>query len=247
MTHTEWNTPGALPALEPGRLDVWRVRLDDPEGRTERLVDTLSTDERERAGRFYFDRERDRYLVGRAALRNILGRYTGRPAAEVRFTYNGFGKPHLVAEGPGPAMAFNLSHAAGLALVGVAQGCAVGIDVEGRDRAVDIAALAERFFTPGEARTILATDGDTCRQAFFNAWTRKEALLKAKGIGVTYGLSTFEVSVTPGEPARVLGVNGDPEGGREWTLVDVDPGEGYVAAAAVRGSVAQVGCWDWRP
>lgn len=241
MVEDHWNVPSAPVDVHANACHAWRVDLSK-ENALDYCASLLSTDESERAGRFRFERDRNRYVLARGALRDVLAGYLHLPAGAIRFTYNTFGKPTIT---DGEGCAFNLSHSGDLALIAVTDHASVGIDVEQRSRQVDIEGLTRRFFCPSEAGVILGLAGEEQRQAFFNGWTRKEAFLKARGIGVTLGLQTFEVTVRPGDTARLLSVHGDEDEARSWTLQALEPGPGYAAAVAVEGTIKATRLWTW--
>jgi 4'-phosphopantetheinyl transferase len=123
---------------------------------------------------------------------------------------------------------------------------AVGVDVE-RIRAIkDAEDLVERFFSPRESRLFKKLPPEKRPAAFFNLWTRKEAMLKATGEGIGSALSSVEVSFLPGEPARLLAIGGDPSHALEWSLHDFAPVSGYVGAVAMRTGAMRVRCWKWK-
>ena len=214
--------------LEPGAVHVWKIELDQP---TEEFRALLSPDERERAARFRVERGADRYTVGRGALRILLGRYTDAPPASLVFQYNGFGKPELAGSG----VCFNLSHSHEIALLAVARGRPVGVDVERIREEVMIDRIADRFFAPAEAQAIAALPYGQQTRAFFNCWTRKEAWIKARGEGLSIPLNSFEVTLRPGEPARLVATRPDEEEASRWILRDLECGPDYVGALAVAG------------
>src|SRR5580698_2953692 len=115
--------------LPADRIDVWSVRLDIDAAHVERLRNLLSADERARADRFAFDRDRRRFVVGRGAVRSILASYVGAKPAEVRFTYGPHGKPFLADPPPKDALQFNASGSEELAVCAVTLGQEVGIDI----------------------------------------------------------------------------------------------------------------------
>jgi len=209
-------------------VHVWKIALDQP---PEEFRAVLSTDERERASRFRVERGADRYTVARGALRIIVGRYTGTPPEALVFQYNGFGKPELADSN----VCFNLSHSHDIALVAVARGRAVGVDVERIREQVMSERIAERFFAPAEARAIAALSHHQQARAFFICWTRKEAWIKARGEGLSIPLNSFEVTVAPGEPARLVATRPDEEEAARWTLRELDCGPEFAAALAVAG------------
>jgi 4'-phosphopantetheinyl transferase len=227
--------------LEPGQVDVWKIALDQPSGIVADLRGVLSAGEIERADRFRVNRGAERYIVGRGAIRRLLERYTGLPAKELAFDLNEFGKPEL----PGSEIMFNLSHSHGIALVAVTRGRAIGVDIERIREEVTIDRIAERFFSPAEVRALSALPAHQQAQAFFNCWTRKEAWIKARGQGLSIALNSFEVSLAPGDPARLLATRPDPEEARRWSLAALDCEPGYAAALAVAGELGEVRVADY--
>lgn len=235
---TVWHAPPADPRLAEGEAHVWRLSLDEAsESGLERLVDLLQTDERERADRFRKRADRDRFVLGRGGLRAILGRYTGVEPRTLEFATGPHGKPELAGAGSGSRVAFNLSHSDGWVLLAFARDRWIGIDVE-RIRAISDGQIARRFFAPGETVALEASPPEERPSAFFACWTRKEAVAKALGRGLSLPLDDFEVSVRPDEPARLIGCGtemGDPS---DWFLRSFDVGAGYEAAVAIVGPTA---------
>lgn len=146
------------------------------------MVTILSSDERERAFRFATKELQDRFIVGRARLRQILSCTVGKRADEISFRYNDFGKPFLVDEDP-KFLAFNLSHSASHALVAIQQTSTVGIDLEFDDRRIDPKSLASQVFLPHELDRWKSFLGDDSRRILLFAWVFKESVLKAAGVG----------------------------------------------------------------
>jgi 4'-phosphopantetheinyl transferase len=217
-------------------IDVWHGSLDLPPELRRRLEDVLSEDERERADRFRFERDRSRYVVGRGLLRTLLAAYVGRPASELVFSYSDFGKPALVGEGP----RFNISHSASTVLFAFSPSFDVGVDVELIQPDFVADRIAERFFSPHEVAALGALPAGDRLHAFLTCWTRKEAFLKARGDGLTLELDSFDVTLTPGEPPQLLRTAWAPEERHAWRLVDLsDPARGHIAALAAPASTWQ--------
>jgi 4'-phosphopantetheinyl transferase len=227
--------------LEPGQVDVWKIALDQPADVVTDLRGVLSPGEIERADRFRVDRGAEQYIVGRGALRRLLERYTGVPAKELAFDLNEFGKPELA----GSEIMFNLSHSHGLALFAVTRGRAIGIDIERIREEMTIGKIARRFFSPAEASALSALPAHQQAEAFFNCWTRKEAWIKARGQGLSIALNSFEVSLAPGEPARLRATRPDPEEASRWSFVALACEPGYAAALAVAGEIGNVRLADY--
>lgn len=237
---------GAVEPPAAGEVHVWRVALDPPEELVAELRALLSPDEVARADRFHFARHRRRFTVGRGALRRLLGGYLGRAPEGVRFAYGAREKPHLAEPPPGSPLRFNLSNSSELALVAVTVGVEVGIDLEAVRPMDDALAISERFFSAAE-RTVLAACPEGERdQAFFRCWTRKEAYVKAVGDGIALGLDRFDVSLDPGEGARLLALEGDPARAAAWSLTHVDPAPGYVGALALPAHPRTIRGFEWR-
>jgi 4'-phosphopantetheinyl transferase len=220
-------------AIRPDELHVWQARLDPSRDQVARLRASLSPDERKRAARFRFDRDRDRYVVGRGLLRRLLSSYVGIGAAELSFVYGPYGKPLLANS----ELWFNLSHSGAVALFAFSTAGEVGIDVELDAPAFARERIAERFFSPAEVRALRSLPSELQGHAFMACWTRKEAFIKARGDGMSLALDSFDVSLTPGSPAALLRTEWSADEPGQWRLGDVsDPDRGYVAAVALRGN-----------
>lgn len=218
----------------PSRVvHVWRIGLEASEGALGELAGRLDATEQSRAARFVFPGDRRRYMVAHAALRDILAGYLGEPPAGLRFQTDRRGKPYLIGT-QDPPLRFNLAHSGEIALVACAWGEEVGVDVEAIRPMPDLAAIAGRFFAPGEQQALLALPPEEQTLGFFNCWTRKEAFIKAVGEGLGYPLDQFETTLRPGAPARFVTIGGDAEEAQRWSLTAWMPAPGYVAGLAVR-------------
>jgi 4'-phosphopantetheinyl transferase len=232
--------PTELPALEAS-VHVWAVRLDDPSVDLERGRDWLSPAERERAARFIFDRDRRRYLAAHIALHEILCHYLPIDPAQLSFDLGPNGKPKLHQTPTPSAIEFNLSHSNELALLAVAHGREVGIDVEHVRERFEFQEVAERFFTAKEVAAMRGLPSALQRQAFFKCWTSKEAFLKATGTGLSGALDEVEISL--GGDQQVLIAANVPN----WWLFELDPISGYQAALVVASTPAPIRSYQWQP
>jgi 4'-phosphopantetheinyl transferase len=211
----------------PLRIDLWTWSLEAPRRETAALEAVLSAEERQRASSFIFAEDRRRFIVGRARLRQVLGRYTAMPPKALRFCYGAHGKPALAPSRSAPC--FNLSHSAGMAALAIAD-CAVGIDIE-KVRPIN-RAVAERFFSARENAALRGLRGADWRDAFYRCWTRKEAVVKAIGKGLSLRLASFDVSVATAP--LLLRLEGSFDTASQWSLVDVALPRGLVGAIAAR-------------
>jgi 4'-phosphopantetheinyl transferase len=238
-----WGFTSKNPPLDRGKVHLWQAQLDPLATYFERFEDSLSSDERQRAERFRFQRDRRRFIVARALLRILIGRYLQKEPAQVQFNYGPNGKPSLAGD-DNAALRFNLSHSEGLALYAVTRGREIGVDVEYIGKNLDIGTLAERFFSPREIAALKSLPDHEKHRAFFACWTRKEAYLKARGDGLSVALDSFSVLLNPDEPPVLLSVEGDPEETSRWSLLELDPGPSYVAALAVEGHNWRLRSWQ---
>jgi 4'-phosphopantetheinyl transferase len=236
--------PAQLPPLSPAVVHVWAVRLDAPASQIDALYTTLSSDERERAGRFYFDRDRRRYICARGVLRLLLSRYLVEAPEAFAFSYGPNGKPALSGRFL-DALTFNVSHSHELALVAIGTGPEMGVDVEAVRPLEDANDIASRFFSPREAERLRSLPDAARMDAFFECWTRKEAYLKALGSGLAKPLDAFEVTFATGD-APALKVYGDAAETARWRICDLSPAAGYTGALVTQGP-AEVLCWEWAP
>ncbi len=242
---TSWSSPSKNLILGDDEVHVWRAALNIKESRVQSLRRTLTADDRARAERFHFQKDREHFIVARGLLRAILGRYLDVEPSQLRFSYSPYGKPSLAGEFNADALCFNLSHADGLALYAVTRGRQLGIDIERVRAELADEQVAERFFSPREVAVLRALSGNMQPQAFFNCWTRKEAYIKARGEGLSLPLDQFDVSLAPGETAALLSTNGDPQEASRWRIQELAPGAGYVSALAVKGHHWRLKCWQW--
>lgn len=237
-----WNPANECPALAAGDIHVWRCRLQQPEERRLTLVQALSPEERQRGDRFYFEHHRRQWTLARGFLRAVLGRYVDVPADHVRFRYEDLGKPALADELNAGHLHFNLSHSADGALLAIGRAATLGVDLEQVRPMENMLNLARRYFAAEEARQLEHVAAAQTELAFFNCWTRKEAILKACGKGLSLPLDRFIVSFLPGEPARVVEVVGQPGEAECWSLTALQPWPDFVGCVALRGTPRNVVC-----
>jgi 4'-phosphopantetheinyl transferase len=242
---SRWLTPPRSPRLSADEVHVWRASLMRSEEEMGTLLRSLSEDELLRAYRFHFPRDRARFIAARGILREILGRYTRTPPECVRFGYNAYGKPELLDAEERERLRFNLSHAGRVALFAVASGREVGVDVETLRDDLACAELAAEFFSRGEVEALTALPARARTRAFFNCWTRKEAYIKARGMGLSLPLDCFDVSLAPGEPAALLATRGGEPEATRWSLHEIDVGTNHVAALAVEDGCRRLNRWLW--
>ena len=234
-------------SLNENEIHVWSVNLDQSDVQLKKLQLYLATDEIKRARGYYFKKEKNYFIAARGMLRKILSLYINRQPYEFIFEHNKFGKPFLPHEFGGSKFRFNLSHSHGLALYAIVLNHEIGIDVEYIREDFKEFEIANRFFSPEEVAVLNSLPVESQKEAFFLCWTRKEAFLKAKGKGLSIPLDQFEVSLTPGQPAKLLKTRYDRKDISNWSLFHLTTKPGFAAALAVEDFQKwQLKSWDWK-
>jgi 4'-phosphopantetheinyl transferase len=227
------------------RTDVVHVvgfRLDDT---IDGAIDLLDGDERDRAARFVFDQDRRRFIASHAVTRLVLADCLGCAAESLRFSLSPFGKPRVVD--PPEDVRFSLSHAGERALLAIALGQEIGVDLEAH-RAIEVIDMARRFFGPREIEALEMLPEAERPPAFFRCWARKEAFIKALGQGLSFPLDGFEVSVEDDGSRQLLrACAAAPDALSSWRIVALDAEPGYAAALAAGPTSWQVCRWEATP
>lgn len=207
------------------QVDLWLWSLDMPDDQLGAMRRFMTDDEIARAERFVNPVHRDMHIAGRGRLREILGVETGRNASDIIFEYGRNNKP-TIAGGPH----FNLSHSGGLAALAISRDGALGLDIEEIRPIED--SVARHFFTSAEYSELAQLSPDLWLDGFFRCWTRKEAVIKAVGLGLSMPLASFDVTLTPEKAPEILRFQDDDAAA--WKLVHFSPATGLVGALAAR-------------
>jgi 4'-phosphopantetheinyl transferase len=225
--------PSEADPLPVQRADVWIVSLKETQHQSDAFA-WLSADERARGERFAFDRDRRRFVLGRGALRSILASYLRCNPAEIAFAYGDTGKPRLGGRHSHVGLQFNASGSADVAVCAVISGQSVGIDIEQVRDACD-PDLVRYAFSDVERTRFEQISSAGQPATFYRTWTRKEAYLKATGCGLSRPLTSFAVSVTPGEPPCLVRDDLSADAPAMWSFADFDPAPGWVGTLVYGG------------
>lgn len=238
-----WLLPPLRLEADTASVHVWLAALTLPAADLQQLEAILSQDESLHAQRFRFERDRCRFIAARGMLRMLIARYLQVAPSTLQFTSGPYGKPALSPRSGGDLLRFNLSHSQDVALYAIAWGREVGVDIEYMRPLDDMESIARHFFSPQEQAALHSLPAALQQQGFYQCWTRKEAYIKASGIGLSQPLDQFAVSLAPDEPARLLYVQDQPDEVRRWSFQTLQPPDGYAAALAVEGAEWQLACW----
>lgn len=225
------------PALAAGQVHVWKIWQ-----RPARFADftsLLSIDEMERASRLRTTVLFHRFAANHGMLRLLLGGYLGMDPRRLQFAANPYGKPSL--KDTGLHLRFNMSHSEDLMLLAVCLHTEIGIDVEAVRPVPEWQDIAKSHFSDDEYRSVMAESHHL--DAFFRCWTRKEAVIKAMGMGLSMPLNSFTVSAA--EQAALLHCAWDGTAASRWTLAHLEPAAGFLGALAIEGaewSIQQFDC-----
>jgi len=231
----QFNPPPKNLQLVDGEIHVFCAALDQPLWRMELLAETLSADERQRAARFHFEKDKNHYVAGRGMLREILGRLLGVEPGELVFAYGVHGKPCLAMPPAKNSLHFNVAHSDSLVVYAVSREHEVGIDVERIRPVREVEDIAAHIFSEPERAQWHRFPDDKKTEGFFNCWVRKEALLKARGDGIGEPLNQIETFF-----------NGDLPGSGQFSLRSLLPALDFAAAVATKYRDARVNCWEWQ-
>jgi 4'-phosphopantetheinyl transferase len=216
-------------------IDLWVLHLDTYSPEMESYACVLSSDEIHQAERFGFKDQKRRFMVAHAGLRKILAKYILIDPASIQFEFNSFGKPGLAAGNAKENFHFNLSHSNKLALVAVARDRPVGVDVERIKPLTDHLKIAGRYFSPDETEALHKLPASQSQVAFVQLWTGKEALIKARGSGLSLALDQFSLAALIARPHAGPCSVPDPVDGRSWWVSPLKMDAGFSGAVCIEG------------
>jgi len=242
-TEFDWPVCKQPPTLTLGAVHVWLLDLDLSKEPIDDLAYPLSPEEQQRASRFQFARDRNRYIAGRGQLRQLLALYLKIPATNVQFSYGPAGKPQLSKLHIASPIQFNLSHSENTALLGITSEAEIGIDIERIRKINDSESVAKYSFATNEFERLMALPEIEQEAAFFRCWTRKEAFLKARGTGITENLHSFEVDFQYEQKARLLSIRSELGGLADWSLKTIPIGADWCGAVAVHTPTTTLSFW----
>ena len=221
--------------INPDEIHIWMINLNESKNDIDQVKSLLSMDEYLRMERFRHEERRDCFAIAHGALHEILGNYLNVSPEIINFNYNYHHKPSISTATNRLNLDFNLSHSAELAVIGIARNRRIGVDIERISDDRLSGRIPERFFSLQETRSLRSLPKEQQLTAFFSCWTRKEAYVKARGLGLALPLAEFTVSLAPGEKPALLEMKSDPSEIENWSLVDIELPAGYCGAVAVEG------------
>jgi len=213
--------------LKPNTVHIWSINFVVNEDEFNTYHDLLSADEKLRASKFKFYKDKRCYVVTKAALRLLSGAYLSTDAKDILFEYEAYGKPKFKHQ---TNLNFNVSHSGDLALIGFVYNHTIGIDIEKIKNDFDTFEIASNLFSKQEIDALRKIPEEEQYRAFYRCWTRKEAFIKAKGSGLSFPLDEFAVTLDNDLDADLIWTKWDINEKRQWQLTSFIPFKDYIAA-----------------
>lgn len=240
-----WRETSNISAPSEDEIQVWRIPLAEQSGTDTRLKEFLCPEEHDRAERFHFIRDQRRFIIRRAALRQLLAVSLRTTPQAVQFELGPHGKPFFPGQIGADGIRFSCSHSGDWALIAVARGSDLGVDLEWNRPMTEAEDLVKNFFSPAEISELANLSPTLKLAGFFNAWTRKEAFVKAIGLGLSYPLNHFSVSLAPDRPVALLEVTDEIDALKRWTLRSLEVAPNYSAALVFEGKQKFLKSFTW--
>lgn len=234
-----WDLNTDMPTLN--MLHLWCVDVLPEHNSTYSQI--LTNSELERSAQFYFSKDRNTYIFGRAILRILSSSYLSCNPREVEFRYNDFGKPEYNFEGN---LKFNLSHSGDKIILGFVSDGEIGVDIEKIKTDIDLRELAKTVFSESEIKIVDELNNQDAVQKFYELWTRKEAFIKGTGYGLSIPIKLTSLSVLEDNVEFHQSTSELPLLlNEDWVLRSIDLEADYRVAVAFNGKPRRVKCFNW--
>jgi len=239
---TVWQSVDRLPLLKKSDVQVWRLEVNHSVDWARLSEPYLSSHEKARADRRVAGREE--FVAGRACLRILLAQVFGIAPLLVPLTENAFGKPE--SEFAGQRIFFNVTHTKRNVLIAIATEGQIGVDVEHIDPLMDVTEVASLAFTQDERDRLVSTvPQEESRTAFYRCWTRKEAVAKADGRGLSLDLCKISIPISAKQLASAMVKVQDGEVSKDYLLCDIPLTQNVVGAVAIEFQPSSVSWLDF--
>lgn len=228
--------------LASGEVHLWRANLNLSPLQVEVGRGILSADERERADRMVTQVLKNRRAAAQSILRDVLARYLSISPSEIIFSQGERGKPSV----QNSDLEFNMSHTEDWALIALTRIHPIGVDIEFIKTSKYHDSIVEKNYSPQEFVQYQSLPEGEKLEAFFRGWTRKEAYIKAIGLGLYYPLEKFTVDLSSKEDKSMLSIEGSSERASTWLLPTFWAGEKIIGSVAIEAEVKDWLFYDWK-
>lgn len=241
---TFWVMPPVDRTLHDDEVHIWLASYKTFHAQLPELHGLLTIDEAEKAARFRFEKDRERFIVTHSMLRKLLAGYTSISPTQLVFQHNAYGKPALSSHPQKELLHFNLSHSQDLIIYAFTCIRDIGIDIEYRRTDIEYEQLARHYFSPFERAELQRLPSSLRQQAFFDCWTRKEAYIKARGLGLSLALDSFDVTIQPNAPVKLLASRESAHETTRWRFASLPMNSDYAGTVVAEGQDWQMRCWQ---
>jgi len=182
--------------LNEKEVHIWNFDLNNiSDENKQALIGLISKDELERASKFHFDIDRERFICGSGLLRLFISFYTNISPKVISYKHNNYGKPELSREQNKSKLHFNISHSQNMLSIGFLRNEQIGVDIEVIKPINDYLDVANKFFSDSEIVQLNSFPEEKALEAFYTCWTGKEAFIKFSGEGFSYPLKEFATQI----------------------------------------------------
>ncbi len=220
--------------LQSKQVHVWCLSFREHTEHVPNYYALLSDDEKIKASKFHFEKDKNQSIISRGALRQLSALYLDRPIDDIAFTYGEYGKPEYSFKS---YLKFNVSHSGDMAIIGFVKDHDIGVDIEHIKTDFDVMDIAVNYFSELEIKTLKAFPKKKHIEGFYRCWTRKEAFIKAKSQGLSFPLNAFSVSIDSNNHANLLETKWDKREAKDWKLFSFTPNKDYIGAVSIKGAV----------
>lgn len=225
------------------QIHVWSINVSNvPENFQNSYYGLLSPNERSRVSKLRFLKDQRTFIIARGVLKKLSGYYLNIDPKMVDFEYEKFGKPRYRNNSP---IKFNVSHSGNLILIGFTKDYELGVDIEYIKEDFNMMEIARNFFSKQEIRSLERLPTKEKPIGFYRCWTRKEAIIKAIGTGLSFPLDSFAVSLDHDLNALLQTTTWNPSEKKNWTLHSFRPNKKYMAAIAIKTKKSSYQLFDW--
>lgn len=228
--------------LKPNTIHIWSVNFIVNDEAFNVYHSLLSEDEKLRASRFKFYKDKRCYVVTKGVLRLLSERYLNIDAKDIKFEYEDYGKPKFKHK---TNLNFNVSHSGDIAIIGFVFDHTIGVDIEKIKNDFDTFEIAANFFSKKEISALREIPKSEQHIAFYRCWTRKEAFIKAKGTGLSFPLNEFAVTLDSDLEAKLIETQWDISEKEQWQLSSFIPSKDYIAAHIVDSKIENTQYFNW--
>ena len=214
---------------------IFIVNLSTYVNNISKCFDYLSVEEQIQANNYYTKSLRDQYITSHGILRRILSNYTKQSPVNVEFTYNEYGKPFLKDSN----IQFNMSHSHDMVGFAIALDCRVGIDIELHNDNLDVQELNDLVLTSTESQYLSNFKSQEKLKLFYHLWTKKEALVKATGQGLSYPMNTIEaIDLSSGQGIFLANETDGLQ--QEWYCYELQTPRNYSSSIAIDRKIDKI-------